>query len=146
MPPAPTAEAGAGDSPDKPTSPAPPAAAKGKAGAEDLTEADAALLDRVAEAVVRHRMTVPAILLLESVKPLSFLGSQSLYFFEPMVRAFFSVPDYDRVAALLERRESVEWLLVRIEAKDDEARRNERDEKARRREARRTGTDRKEPK
>jgi hypothetical protein len=89
-------------------------------------------------------MTVPAILLLESVKPLTFLGSQALLFFEPMVRAFFSVPEYDRVAALLERRESVEALLVRIEAKDEEWRRREREAKARRREARRTGTDRKE--
>ncbi len=97
------------------------------------------MLDRLAELAVRHRMTVPAILLLESVKPLSFLGSQALHFFEPMVRAFFSVPDYDRAAALLERRESIEALLVRIEAKDDAVRREEREAKERRREARRTG-------
>ena len=90
-------------------------------------------------------MTVPAILLLESVKPLSFLGSQALLFFEPMVRAFFSVPDYDRVASLLERRESLEALLVRIEAKEDDIRREEREAKAKRREARRAGTDGKDP-
>jgi hypothetical protein len=81
-------------------------------------------------------MTVPAILLLESVKPLSFLGSQALLFFEPMVRAFFSVPDYERVAALLERRDSLEALMVRIEAKDEQARHDEREAKTRRREAR----------
>jgi hypothetical protein len=110
---------------------------------------DEQLLDRLAELTVRHRMTVPAILLLESVKPLSFLGSQALHFFEPMVRAFFTLPDYDRAAALLERRESLEALLVRIEAKDDSIRREEREAKERRREARRAGpgdeTDRKEP-
>ena len=83
-------------------------------------------------------MTVPAILFLESVKPLSFLGSQALLFFEPMVRAFFAVPDYDRVAALLERRESLEALLVRIEARDERARAEEREAKERRREARKT--------
>jgi hypothetical protein len=102
----------------------------------------------VAEATVRHRMTVPAILLLESVKPLSFLGSQALHFFEPLVRSFFSVPEYDRVAALLERRESLEALLVRIEAKDDASRRQEREAKEKRREARRAksaSNDRKEP-
>ena len=87
-------------------------------------------------------MTVPAILLLESVKPLSFLGSQALLFFEPMVRAFFSVPDYDRAAALLERRESLEALLVRIEAKEEQTRHDEREAKARRREARKAGTER----
>jgi hypothetical protein len=88
-------------------------------------------------------MTVPAILLLESMKPLSFLGSQALHFFEPMVRSLFSVPDYDRVAALLERRDSVEALLVRIEAKDEAARRTEQEAKARRREARKAESDRK---
>ena len=56
-----------------------------------------------------------------------------------MVRAFFSVPDYDRVAALLERRDSLEALLVRIEAKDEQARDDEREAKARRREAREAG-------
>ena len=100
-------------------------------------------------------MTVPAILLLESMKPLSFLGSQALIFFEPMVRAFFTLPDYERVAALLERRESLEALMVRIEARDERARHEEREAKARRREARGPGapgaarpeteTDRKEP-
>jgi hypothetical protein len=121
-----------------------------KAPAEPaFSEEDERLLDRLADLTVRHCMTVPAILLLESVKPLSFLGSQALHFFEPMVRAFFSLPDYDRAAALLERRESIEALLVRIEAKDDSIRREEREAKQRRREARRAGpgaeTDRKEP-
>ncbi|HET9952047.1 MAG TPA: hypothetical protein VFS09_09660 [Candidatus Eisenbacteria bacterium] len=88
---------------------------------------------------MKNRMTVPAILLLESVKPLSFLGSQALLFFEPMVRAFFSVPDYDRVAALLERRDSLEALMVRIEAKDEQVRNDEREAKSRRREAREAG-------
>lgn len=68
-------------------------------------------------------MTVPAILFLESVKPLSFVGSQAMYFFEPMVRALFAVPEYERFAALMERRESVEALLVAIERKDGEERR-----------------------
>ncbi len=103
------------------------------------------MLARLADLTVRNRMTVPAILFLESVKPLSFLGSQALHFFEPMVRAFFSVPDYDRVAALLERRESLEALLVRIEAKEDDVRREEHEAKERRREARKAGTDRKDP-
>lgn len=127
--------------------PAPAKAAPGegtpKPGA--YTPEEEALLDRLADLTVKHRMTVPAILLLESVKPLSFLGSQALLFFEPMVRAFFSVPDYDRVAALLERRESLEALLVRIEAKEDDNRREEREAKERRREARRAGTDGKDP-
>ena len=69
-------------------------------------------MDKLAELTVRHRMTVPAIFFLESVKPLSFLGSQALHFFEPMVRAFFEVQSYDRFAAMMEQRENLEALLV----------------------------------
>lgn len=85
---------------------------------------------------VRYRMTVPAILFLESVKPLSFVGSQAMYFFEPMVRAIFPVPEYERFAALMERRESVEALLVAIERRDDEERRVEKERKQRERDER----------
>ena len=70
---------------------------------------------------VRYRMTVPAILFLESVKPLSFVGSQALYFFEPMVRALFAVPEYERFAAMMERRA------------DKERRQREREDRAARR-------------
>jgi len=94
-----------------------------------LAPEDEALLDRLAELTVRHRMTVPAIFFLESVKPLSFVGSQALHFFEPMVNAFFNVREYERFALLMERRENFETLLVKIEAKDDLARA---EEKARR--------------
>ena len=87
------------------------------------TPEDDRLLERIAEATVRWKMTVPAILFLESVKPLSFVGSQTMYFFEPMVRAIFAVPDYERVAALMERRENVEALLVAIERRDEAERR-----------------------
>ena len=87
----------------------------------------------MAERVVALRMTVPAILTLESVKPLSFVGRQALYFFEPMVRAFFTVPDYERFAALVERRDTLEALLVKIEQRDEAVRAEERAAKARRR-------------
>ena len=70
-------------------------------------------------------MTVPAIFFLESMKPLSFVGSQALHFFEPMVRAFFAVQEYDRFAAMMERRENLEELLVKIEMRDDVERQRE---------------------
>ena len=97
----------------------------------------------MAEQVVARRMTVPAILFLESVKPVSFIGSQALYFFEPMVRAFFTVPEYERFAALLERRETLEALLVKIEARDASWREAERSEKARARAERDAARDKK---
>lgn len=98
----------------------------------------------MAERVVALRMTVPAILTLESVKPLSFVGSQALYFFEPMVRALFAVPEYERFAAMMERRENVEALLVAIEQKDEMERRADKERRQREREDRAARRKRKE--
>jgi hypothetical protein len=84
-----------------------------------LTPEDLALLDRLAARVVELRMEVPAILALESGKPLSLLAGQAMIFFEPFVQALFSFPDYRRFAALIERRETIEALLVRIENESD---------------------------
>lgn len=103
------------------------------------TPEDEALLDRLAELTVRHRMTVPAIFFLESVKPLSFVGSQALHFFEPMVHAFFQAREYERFALLMERRENLEALLVKIEERDDVARREEKERRERERAARKGG-------
>ena len=82
---------------------------------------------------------IPAIFFLESVKPLSFVGSQALHFFEPMVNAFFQVRDYERFAVMMERRENLEALLVKIEARDDTARHEEKAERERERASRKRG-------
>jgi hypothetical protein len=79
------------------------------------TPEDDALLDRIAVAIVRWGMTVPAIFLLESSKPLSFVGSQFLHFLSPLAHSMLDARELDRLAALLERRETVEELIVRIE-------------------------------
>jgi hypothetical protein len=81
-----------------------------------LTDEEEQLVARLAAEVVRRRMTVPAILFLESMKPLTFLGSQALHFFEPMVRTVTTRPEYRTAAVLLEDRDKIELLLRRIEA------------------------------
>ncbi len=86
-----------------------------------LTERQAELLDKLARKVVDYRMTVPAIMFLETVKPLSYIGSQTMVFFEPMVKAVFNVAEYDEIRILMEDRRNVEELLVRIERFDGEA-------------------------
>ena len=91
-----------------------------------LTAEDEALLDKIAERVVRMGLAVPAVFFLESVKPLSFVGSQALVFFEPFVRAFLVLPDYERFAKLMEERTALEALCVRIERRDEDARDAER--------------------
>jgi len=76
---------------------------------------DEAILDTVATKIVRRSLGVPAIFFLESSKPLSFLGSQVLVFFEPFVKTFFEVKSYERFCLLVEDRENVEKLIQKIE-------------------------------
>ena len=98
-----------------------------------LTEKQSALLDRLAQKVVGYRMTVPAIMFLETAKPLSYIGSQTMVFFEPMVKAVFNIAEYDEIRILMEDRRNVEELLTRIERFDREA---EEKEKAAKKESR----------
>jgi len=85
---------------------------------EELAQ-ERAVLTRLADEVVRRRMAVPAIFVLESVRPLSFIASQGLIFFEPIVRTMLTVKDYDVFARALERRENVDWLVRYLEEKED---------------------------
>ncbi len=82
----------------------------------DLSPEDAALLDRIAARIVRHGLATPAIFFLESVRPLNFVASQAMVFFGPLATAILPRQDYERFAKILEQRESIEALLVRIEA------------------------------
>ena len=87
-----------------------------------LSDEDRALLDRVATRVVELHMDVPAILALESAKPLTVVASQALVFLEPMIQSLFRFADYRRFTALVERREVMEFLLQRIEAEAERVR------------------------
>jgi hypothetical protein len=86
---------------------------------EDIpAERKQALLAKLAQEIVDRRLAVPAIMLLETVKPLSFLGSQALIFIEPIVQSIFSFKNYREVTLMLEKRENVELLLQEIEQRD----------------------------
>ena len=86
--------------------------------AEPIPEDEDRILDKVAMRVVRWKMSVPAIIFLESVKPLNYIGSQTMVFFEPIVQALFNFREYDTFQRAMERRENVERLLQKIEAAD----------------------------
>jgi hypothetical protein len=86
--------------------------------AAELTERQRALLLHLADKVVQLRMTTPAILFLESVRPLNYVGSQVMVFFAPMVRGFFGLPEWDELRLVLERRESIGYFLDLIEARE----------------------------
>ncbi len=81
---------------------------------ETLSEQQA-LLDRIAEAVVDRELTAPAVLFLDSMKPLSFLGGQFMAFLSPFIHMVVDASQYDLIAEAIERRENVEFLILRIE-------------------------------
>ncbi len=83
-----------------------------------LPEEQEAVLDKLARKTVEKGMTVPAIMFLESVKPLNYIGSQTMIFFEPIVQSVFNFRDYDVLRAAMERRESVEIVILLIEEYD----------------------------
>jgi hypothetical protein len=84
--------------------------------ASDLTdERKAELCTKIAEKVVQFRLSPLAIVMIETIKPLSFLGNQLMVFFAPMVGAFTSSPIYDEMTAFFEERSNLEMLILRIE-------------------------------
>lgn len=103
---------------------------------EPLTEREAAIMHKIAAKVVEWKMTVPAILFLESVKPLNYIGAQAMVFFEPFVQALFNIAEYDTFREMMERRENVERLLQKIEELDAEAMAREKAARRERRAAR----------
>jgi hypothetical protein len=84
---------------------------------DDITADELALLDRMVDQIVVRRLELPAILTLETGRPLSLLASQTMIFFEPIVAMVLRLPDYRRFAQLIERRVAVEALIRSIETK-----------------------------
>jgi hypothetical protein len=82
---------------------------------KDFTPEDETLVSKVAEKIVRRRMTVPAIFFLESSKPLAFLGGQLLIFLEPFIQTLFNFRQYQRFAFLMEDRSNWERLIRKVE-------------------------------
>jgi hypothetical protein len=83
-----------------------------------LTDQDRTMLDELADAIAKRRLTAAAIFFLESMKPLNFVASQMMVFFRPIVSVVWTSPlRWDQVQRVLEQRGAIEALLVRLEAR-----------------------------
>ena len=91
-------------------------------GAADPTEDQESTVEEVCQEVVRRRMATPALIMLETFRPLNFIGSQVLHFFHPIVSAILTTDAYRNFTEFLERRGSVDYLCQRIEQLEDEMR------------------------
>ncbi len=92
-------------------------------------ERRAEIINKIARKTVDLRLTPIAIVLLESVKPLSFVGSQLMVFFQPIITAIFPFHQYEEVAAILEERENIELLIQTIESMEENRSRGTKNER-----------------
>ena len=89
-----------------------------KPGSVPLTPQQEEIIDRLAAKVVEWEMSVPAVLFLESMKPLNYVGSQLLVFFAPIVNSLFTIKDYDDFVKHGSMQALKEKGLLRLEGKE----------------------------
>lgn len=74
--------------------------------------------EALADRIVRFGMSVPAILFLESMRPLNTLGATALHFMSPLMAPLMPGLAVDDLARFLEGRDSVEQLICAIEERE----------------------------
>ena len=89
-------------------------------GMPQPTEEDA-LIEGLAGWITNRGLTLPAVLFMESFKPLSFLGGQLMTFLEPMVGSFVASRQYTTLTHILEDRDKFEQLIRRVESRSTES-------------------------
>jgi hypothetical protein len=89
-----------------------------KPGPAKPTAAESEVIDRVLREVIRRGMTTPASIFLESIRPMTYLGSQAMHFFGPYMTVLVNPQAYRAFSTFLEKRGAVDYLLMRMEALD----------------------------
>jgi hypothetical protein len=73
------------------------------------------LIEQMTQQISRWGLALPAILLLEVTRPLSFIGSQGLLLFQPLLDFFYDGPRITDYADLLADRANIDRLVTRLE-------------------------------
>ena len=97
-------------------------------GPMEPNEAQREVVDRLCRKVAEKRLSTPAIMGLEMARPLNYLGAMTMHTFAPAIWAIArkeSYEQYNELAAYLERRGSIEWMINRIEELEAEFERGE---------------------
>ena len=85
------------------------------AGSVEPTEAQKVVVDRRCRQVVARGLATPALVFLESVRPLNYVTSQTLQFFAPVLSAVADPQACHDLADFLEHRGSIDYLCRRLE-------------------------------
>ncbi|MCF6158354.1 MAG: hypothetical protein E3K32_07245 [wastewater metagenome] len=80
-----------------------------------LSEQELALISKLVSIVQKRKLTVPALLFLESTQPLNYIGSQIMVFFRPFLTFIFSPREYDLLQDVVEKREGIEKIIEELE-------------------------------
>jgi hypothetical protein len=78
------------------------------------------MIEKVAIFFAERRMGAPAIMFFESIRPLSFIGSQVMYFLVPFANAIFTGNEFEEFAAIMQDQENVRLLVNRIDELDEQ--------------------------
>jgi len=84
------------------------------------TEEQKTVVDKVCREIARRHLTTPALIFLESFRPLNFIGSQIMHFFHPFISAVVNADGYQQFSEFLESRNSIDFLYERIEFFEEE--------------------------
>jgi hypothetical protein len=73
------------------------------------------LIETLARRIDGWNLALPAIAVLEVIKPVSFIAGQGLLLCEPVLNFFYSEPRVDDYASLLADRSNLDDLIARLE-------------------------------
>jgi hypothetical protein len=73
------------------------------------------LIETLARRIDGWNLALPAIAVLEVIKPISFIAGQGLLLCEPVLSFFYSEPRVDDYAGLLAERSNLDALIARLE-------------------------------
>ena len=71
---------------------------------------------KVVQFIRRFGLVTPAILALESCRPLSVVGAQTMHVLSPMAGILTPFVEWDSLARLLDDRRGLDYVLSRLEA------------------------------
>ncbi len=94
-------------------------------------------MEEAADAVVKRRLAVPAMMFLETVSPMNTVTASMLHMITPIWGLALPAERLKQVATMLERRDTIPELIRVIDEREERRRREERDEKRARKDARR---------
>ena len=76
------------------------------------------LIDKISTIIVNKNLSIPAIVVLETLTAFNYVGSQAMRFFEPIVSTFISKSSYIDFVGIIEKRGGISFIIKKIEEID----------------------------